>query len=163
MRCRRNPPDVWFGVGEGPAPSRSAAGRTPRGRRATPYRPQADTGRPAGRRGRPQVPSLRQYVGTARSQERTMVATPKPQIDIGEYKYGFHDEEDYFYKSKKGLSREVVVELSKMKGEPDWMRDYRLKSLEHFEKRPMPNWGSDKLAEIDFEDIYYYIRPTEKQ
>jgi Fe-S cluster assembly protein SufB len=91
-----------------------------------------------------------------------MVATPKPQIDIGEYKYGFHDEEDYFYKSKKGLSREVVVELSKMKGEPDWMLDYRLKSLEHFEKRPMPNWGSDKLAEIDFEDIYYYIRPTEK-
>ncbi|MBA2276600.1 MAG: Fe-S cluster assembly protein SufB, partial [Chloroflexia bacterium] len=92
-----------------------------------------------------------------------MVATPKPQqVDIGEYKYGFRDEEDYFFKSKKGLSRRVVEELSAMKGEPDWMRDYRLKSLDHFEKRPMPNWGSPAIPEIDFDDIFYYIRPTEK-
>ncbi len=86
----------------------------------------------------------------------------KAQVDIGEYQYGFRDEEDYFYKSKKGLNRKVVEELSAMKGEPDWMLEYRLKALEHFEKRPMPNWGAD-LSDMDFDDIYYYIRPTEKQ
>ncbi|MBA2248178.1 MAG: Fe-S cluster assembly protein SufB, partial [Chloroflexia bacterium] len=46
---------------------------------------------------------------------------------------------------------------------PEWMRDYRLKSLDHFEKRPMPNWGSEAIHDIDFDDIYYYIRPAEKQ
>ncbi|HYO29189.1 MAG TPA: Fe-S cluster assembly protein SufB, partial [Thermomicrobiales bacterium] len=86
----------------------------------------------------------------------------KAQVDIAEYQYGFRDEEDYFYKSKKGLNRKVVEELSAMKGEPAWMLDYRLKALEHFEKRPMPNWGAD-LSDMDFSDIYYYIRPTEKQ
>ncbi len=91
-----------------------------------------------------------------------MVATPKPQIDLGDYKYGFRDEEDYVFKSKKGLSRQVVEEISSMKGEPDWMREYRLKALDHFEKRPMPNWGSKEIHEIDFDDIYYYIRPAEK-
>ena len=84
------------------------------------------------------------------------------QIDIGEYKYGFRDEEDYVFKSGKGLTRGVVEEISAMKGEPDWMRDFRLKALDHFEKRPMPNWGAD-LSGIDFSDIYYYIRPAEKQ
>jgi Fe-S cluster assembly protein SufB len=91
-----------------------------------------------------------------------MSAVPKPQIDIGEYRYGFRDEEQYVYKSKKGLSREVVEEISYMKGEPDWMREFRLKAYEHFVRRPMPTWGGD-LSEIDFDDIYYYIRPTEKQ
>ena len=85
----------------------------------------------------------------------------KPQIDIGEYQYGFRDEEDYVFKSKKGLSREIVEEISAMKGEPEWMRDFRLKSLDYFRKRPMPNWGAD-LSDIDFDDIYYYIRPAEK-
>ncbi len=92
-----------------------------------------------------------------------MVATPKPQVDISDYKYGFRDEEDYVFKSKKGVNREIVEEISRMKGEPDWMLEFRLKSLDHFEKRPMPNWGSPALHELDFEDIYYYIRPTEKQ
>ena len=92
-----------------------------------------------------------------------MVAAPRAQVDIGDYKYGFADKEDYFYKSGKGLNRKVVEEISHMKGEPDWMRDYRLKSLDHFEKRPMPNWGSPAIHDIDFDDIYYYIRPAEKQ
>ena len=92
-----------------------------------------------------------------------MVAAPKAQVDIGDYKYGFADKEDYFYKSGKGLNRKVVEEISYMKGEPDWMRDYRLKSLDHFDKRPMPNWGSPAIKDIDFDDIYYYIRPSEKQ
>jgi Fe-S cluster assembly protein SufB len=86
----------------------------------------------------------------------------KAQVDIGEYQYGFRDEEDYVFKSGKGLTRAVVEEISAMKQEPDWMRDFRLKALDHFEKRPMPNWGAD-LSGIDFDDIYYYIRPAEKQ
>jgi Fe-S cluster assembly protein SufB len=92
-----------------------------------------------------------------------MVATPKPQVDIGEYQYGFRDEEDYVFKSKKGLNREIVEEISKMKGEPEWMLEFRLKSLEHFEKRPMPNWGSPAIHELDFDDIFYYVRAAEKQ
>ena len=58
--------------------------------------------------------------------------------DIGQYKYGFHDKEDYFFKSEKGLSREVVENISRMKDEPQWMLDFRLKALEHFLARPMP-------------------------
>jgi Fe-S cluster assembly protein SufB len=86
----------------------------------------------------------------------------KPQVDIGEYQYGFRDEEDYVFKSGRGLTRATVEEISTMKDEPDWMRDFRLKALEHFQKRPMPNWGAD-LSGIDFDDIFYYIRPAEKQ
>jgi Fe-S cluster assembly protein SufB len=85
----------------------------------------------------------------------------KPQIDVGEYQYGFRDEEDYVFKSERGLNRQIVEEISAMKDEPDWMRDFRLKALDHFEKRPMPNWGAD-LSDINFGDIYYYIRPAEK-
>ncbi len=86
----------------------------------------------------------------------------KPQVDIGEYQYGFRDEEDYVFKSGRGLTRATVEEISTMKDEPDWMRDFRLMALEHFQKRPMPNWGAD-LSGIDFDDIFYYIRPAEKQ
>ncbi|HET8522381.1 MAG TPA: Fe-S cluster assembly protein SufB [Thermomicrobiales bacterium] len=91
-----------------------------------------------------------------------MVATPKPQqIDIGDYKYGFRDEEDYIFKSERGLNRQIVEEISAMKGEPDWMLQFRLKALEHYEKRPTPTWGGD-LSGLNFDDIYYYIRPAEK-
>jgi Fe-S cluster assembly protein SufB len=86
----------------------------------------------------------------------------KPQVDIGEYQYGFRDEEDYVFKSGRGLTRATVEEITTMKDEPEWMRDFRLKALEHFQKRPMPNWGAD-LSGIDFDDIFYYIRPAEKQ
>jgi len=85
----------------------------------------------------------------------------KPQIDVGEYQYGFRDEEDYVFKSERGLNRQIVEDISAMKDEPGWMRDFRLKALDHFEKRPMPNWGAD-LSDIDFGNIYYYIRPAEK-
>jgi Fe-S cluster assembly protein SufB len=86
----------------------------------------------------------------------------KPQVDIADYQYGFRDEEDYVFKSKRGLSHQVVSEISAMKDEPTWMRDYRLKALDHFYKRPMPNWGGN-LADLDFDNIFYYIRPSEKQ
>ena len=81
---------------------------------------------------------------------------------IGEYKYGFHDRDDnYAFKSKKGLSREVVEQISHMKGEPQWMLDFRLKALDHFLKRPMPNWGPS-LKELNFDEIYFYVKPMEK-
>ncbi len=82
--------------------------------------------------------------------------------DIGEYKYGFHDPEDkYAFKSEKGLSREVVENISRMKGEPQWMLEFRLKALDHFLKRPMPNWGPS-LKDLNFDEIYFYVKPTEK-
>ncbi len=91
-----------------------------------------------------------------------MVATEKPQVEIGEYQYGFRDEEDYFFKGERGLTREVVEGISRMKDEPEWMLDFRLKAYDHYLKRPMPEWGGD-LSQIDFDNIFYYIRPTEKQ
>ena len=82
--------------------------------------------------------------------------------DIGQYKYGFHDRDDnYVFKSERGLSRTVVENISRMKEEPQWMLDFRLKALEHYQSRPMPNWGPT-LEELDFENIYYYVKPTEK-
>jgi Fe-S cluster assembly protein SufB len=93
-----------------------------------------------------------------------MAATPQvaQAVDIGEYKYGFRDPEEYFFKSGRGLSAETVEMISHHKSEPDWMRKFRLKSYEYFRARPTPTWGGN-LGEIDFENIYYYIRPTEKQ
>jgi len=81
---------------------------------------------------------------------------------IGEInRYDFRNEERYVFKAKKGLSREVVAEISEMKGEPDWMRDFRLKSLEVFESKPMPRWGG--AINIDFDEVYYYLKPTDHQ
>jgi Fe-S cluster assembly protein SufB len=86
--------------------------------------------------------------------------------EIGsDYKYGFHSPdaaEDYFFKSGRGLSPELVAAISEHKNEPDWMRKFRLKSLEYFLARPLPTWGGD-VTGIDFDNIFYYIRPTEKQ
>jgi Fe-S cluster assembly protein SufB len=77
-------------------------------------------------------------------------------------KFGFHDSETgYAYKAPKGLTREVVETISDFKEEPEWMRDFRLKALEHFESRPTPKWGGD-LDQIDFDDIHYFVRASEK-
>jgi Fe-S cluster assembly protein SufB len=82
---------------------------------------------------------------------------------IDEYKYGFVDPENQFYKTpKKGLNEDVVRIISKMKNEPEWMLDFRLKALEHFEQRPMPKWGGD-LDNLDLDDIYYYAKPSEAE
>ena len=71
-------------------------------------------------------------------------APVKEDVSIGDYQFGFHDSTDnYEFKSRKGLDREIVGQISEMKKEPAWMRDFRLKSLEIFESRPMPNWGGD--------------------
>jgi Fe-S cluster assembly protein SufB len=78
-----------------------------------------------------------------------------------EEKYGFHVAEDkYAFKSRKGLDREVVEQISHMKGEPQWMLDFRLRSLDIFFKKPMPTWGGD-LSKINFDDIYYYVKATD--
>jgi Fe-S cluster assembly protein SufB len=76
-------------------------------------------------------------------------------------KFGFHVPENYTFKARKGLDEEIVREISWMKQEPEWMLNVRLKSLEHFFKRPMPNWGAD-LSSINFDDIYYFVRATDK-
>ena len=74
-------------------------------------------------------------------------------------KYGFHDKEDYVFKSGKGLSKELIEEISRMKKEPEWMLKFRLKSLEEYYRRPMPQWGAN-LNTIDFENIHYYVKPS---
>ena len=85
------------------------------------------------------------------------------ELDLGRYKLGWSDVEDYYvYKPKKGISAETVKEMSWMKGEPDWMTEQRLKALRYFERRPMPRWGGD-MSGIDFDNIYYYIKPIDKQ
>jgi Fe-S cluster assembly protein SufB len=77
-------------------------------------------------------------------------------------KYGFADAEDYVFKAEKGVNETMIRHMSAMKGEPEWMLEYRLKALRHFQDRPMPEWGAD-LSGIDFEDIYYYIKPSNRQ
>src|SRR5512144_2578932 len=77
-------------------------------------------------------------------------------------KYGFFDSENYLFKAPKGLTRELVAQISEYKSEPQWMRDFRLKALDHFLARPMPTWGSPMLAEVDFDDIHYFVRASEK-
>jgi Fe-S cluster assembly protein SufB len=77
-------------------------------------------------------------------------------------KYGFHDTEQHVFKSRKGLNKDIVAEISKHKNEPQWMLDYRLKAYEIFEKKPIPTWGGD-VSQIDFQDIYYYVKPTSEE
>ncbi|MCU1461412.1 MAG: FeS assembly protein SufB [Acidimicrobiales bacterium] len=85
------------------------------------------------------------------------------ELDLGRYKLGWSDVEDYVFKPKKGLNAEIVEEMSWMKGEPDWMRRFRLRSLEIFEKKPMAPWFAVNMPDLDFNDIYYYIKPTDHQ
>ena len=88
------------------------------------------------------------------------MATESLNMDYS--KYDFKDStEMYVHLSKKGLSRDTVIEISKLKDEPQWMLDFRLRSYEIFMKKPMPTWGGD-LSGIDFQNIYYYMRATEK-
>ena len=81
---------------------------------------------------------------------------------IGEYKYGFRDPELLVFKARKGLNREVVEKISAMKGEPQWMLDFRLRALDHFMQRPMPTWGGD-LSQLNLDEIYFYAKPAEEE
>jgi Fe-S cluster assembly protein SufB len=78
-------------------------------------------------------------------------------------RYGFHDPEEYFLRAPKGLNHEVVEMISRLKQEPEWMRSFRHKALDIFLAKPMPTWGNtEMLGRIDFNEIYYYVRSTEK-
>ncbi len=81
---------------------------------------------------------------------------------IGEYKYGFNDPDTSVYKSGKGLTRAVVEKISEMKGEPEWMLDFRIRAFEHFLKRPMPTWGGE-LGKLNLDEIYFYVKPADME
>lgn len=78
------------------------------------------------------------------------------------YKFGFAMPENFVFRTRKGLDEDVVKEISWHKNEPEWMTKLRIKGYKYFQERPMPNWGGD-LSKLNFDDIYYYIKPTEKQ
>ena len=93
------------------------------------------------------------------------MATPADlkQLDgIGKYKYGFSDPDVSVFKTRKGLDQEVVRQISAMKEEPEWMLEFRLRALEHFFERPMPDWGGD-LNRLDLDNIYYYVKPSDNE
>ncbi|MDR6226071.1 Fe-S cluster assembly protein SufB [Desmospora profundinema] len=95
----------------------------------------------------------------------------KEMPELSDYQYGFHDKDVSVFRTKRGLTREIVEEISRMKDEPQWMLDFRLKSLEQFYKMPMPTsenskWFSilpGKLDDLNFDDITYYVKPSERQ
>ncbi len=85
------------------------------------------------------------------------------QLDLGKYQLGWSDVEDYVFKPRKGLSEEIVREMSGIKSEPTWMLKFRLDALRRFSDKPMKAWFAAKMPDLDFQDIYYYIKPTDKQ
>src|SRR3954451_20984745 len=84
-------------------------------------------------------------------------------LDLGRYKLGWSDVEEYIFRPEKGLNEATVRDISWWKGEPDWMTNMRLKALKHFERKPMAPWFAKNMPDIDFDDIYYYIKPTAGQ
>ena len=92
----------------------------------------------------------------------TDITSSKPAEEIGEInKYNFRTETKGVFKARKGLDKDIVNQISDIKDEPDWMRKFRLDAFEIFESKPMPKWGGD--IELDFQDIYYYLKPTSEQ
>ena len=92
----------------------------------------------------------------------TETNVPQPDETLGEInKYDFQTQTDAVFKAEKGLNADIVNQISSMKEEPQWMRDFRLRSLEIFESKPMPSWGGE--IGLDFQDIYYYLKPTNEQ
>jgi len=93
------------------------------------------------------------------------MATPsdvKALTGLDSYKYGFSDPDVSVFRTRRGLDRSVVEEISHLKDEPDWMLEFRLKALDHFLARPMPNWGGD-LTSLHLDNIFYYVRPMEAE
>ncbi len=85
----------------------------------------------------------------------------KEDLNFDYSKYDFKDNVKYVYETPEGLNEEIIREISEIKGEPDWMLEFRLKAFRIFKKLPMPKWGPD-LSRINFEKIRYYLRPTER-
>ena len=90
------------------------------------------------------------------------MARAQQSVEIGEYRHGFSYPDISVFRTRKGLSEEIVHAISDHKNEPEWMRQFRLRSLKAFLKKPMPNWGAD-LSSLDFDNIYYYAKPVEEQ
>jgi Fe-S cluster assembly protein SufB len=92
------------------------------------------------------------------------MSTPELQDINADYteRFGFHDAENYLYKAPKGVNPEIVAKISEFKSEPQWMRDFRLKALDHFLAREQPTWGSPFLAEVDYDNIHYFVRASER-
>ncbi|MCB4756199.1 MAG: Fe-S cluster assembly protein SufB [Elusimicrobia bacterium] len=89
--------------------------------------------------------------------------TNKPELTPKDYQYGFHDDYKSVFTAEKGLTRRLVEDISAMKKEPAWMTAFRLKALDIFEKKPLPDWGdTELLGQLDFDNIHYYVRPSEK-
>src|ERR1051326_1966537 len=87
----------------------------------------------------------------------------KSQLAPKDYKYGFHDDVKSVFETEKGLTKKVVEAISSIKGEPEWMHNFRIKALEVFQSKPMPTWGNvDLLSQLDFQNIRYYVRPSER-
>ncbi|MFL2702109.1 MAG: Fe-S cluster assembly protein SufB, partial [Candidatus Actinomarina sp.] len=85
-------------------------------------------------------------------------------IDLGKYSLGWSDPEKNVFKPEKGLNEDIIRKMSEIKEEPEWMLDFRLKAYKRFLDKPMPEWvAKEKLSQLDFDDIYYYIKPTENQ
>src|SRR6201994_1638478 len=92
-----------------------------------------------------------------------MTTTANDQLEgLGTYKFGWADSDVAGASAKRGLSEAVVRDISARKSEPEWMLEMRLKGLKYFGRKPMPSWGSD-LSGIDFDNIKYFVRSTEKQ
>ena len=90
-------------------------------------------------------------------------APHETDVGVGEYQYGFHDPVDkYVFTARKGIDRDIVSQISAIKSEPAWMRDFRLEALEIFFKKPLPTWGG-RLADLNFQDIHYYVRASANQ
>jgi len=101
-------------------------------------------------------------MGKRQLEEKKEKTTKKDPLDTDyKTKYGFSDPEKHVFKAQKGLNEDLVRQISKMKDEPEWMLEFRLKSLEIFNRKPNPTWGGD-LSKIDYDDIYYYAKPSEK-
>ncbi|MBX6166899.1 MAG: Fe-S cluster assembly protein SufB [Thermobispora bispora] len=94
---------------------------------------------------------------------RKVTVTDRPELEgLGTYRFGWADTDLAGATAPRGLSEEVVRNISAIKNEPEWMLELRLKGLRLFERKPLPTWGAD-LSDIDFDNIKYYVRPTEKQ
>ncbi len=91
-----------------------------------------------------------------------MSTTDVAGVGLDNYKFGFHDDIKPVYTSPKGLSEDIVREISRQKDEPSWMLEFRLEALKQFYQKAMPTWGAD-LSRIDFDDILYYVRPQDRQ
>ena len=81
---------------------------------------------------------------------------------LGEYQYGFSDPDKSVFKSERGLNQDVVRKISAIKGEPEWMLEFRLKAYAHYQLRSMPSWGPD-LSKLDLDNIFYYVKPTDTE